>query len=52
VKKADRIRQTNSLIRFFFKDDPALLDDEAWALRAKEAEWIAKMFYAEYIKFH
>jgi hypothetical protein len=34
-------------MRYFFKFDPATLDDEEWVLRAKETDWIIKIFYPE-----
>jgi len=36
------MRQIDALLRFHFKIDPDQLDDDQWALRWNELEWVLK----------
>jgi hypothetical protein len=41
--KDEKIYQMfDAMIRFFFKEDPDRLDDEAYAVRISELKWLAK----------
>jgi hypothetical protein len=40
VKGEDLIRKINAMLRYHFKIDPDLLDDEDWLLRWRELQWV------------
>jgi hypothetical protein len=39
---AEEIRKNNALLRFYYKQDPEEWDDDKWAMRVEEMEFIFK----------